>query len=298
MRTIIVAAGVLALAASGLTAGQVWHSTFATDYDGVVQFQSAPPSGEDMLAGGVSNGEAMVHVPQLGHRVGGNLYTKAGRALTSQGSWHDLTTSHSALYRFRWTALYEGPQGSIPDEGAYSAVGFVRSGTDWPQQGDMGVLMVNYKRADTGDYLLRPYAMVGAYASGGSAQSYSPFWINLGPDPFSQDFQLVIAYDAVTREQTIGLYNAAGHPIQHAGGGDAVFSQTVAGTNNAQFDYLGWEAYSVETGLDHNITAQDMAVNDLIYFDDPTGAFNALPEPATGLALAVGVALATARRRR
>jgi hypothetical protein len=300
MKTIMIAAGIVAIATSGLPAGQVWHSTFDSDYDGVVQFQSAPPSGEDMLSGGVSGGEAMVHIPQLGTREAGNLYVKSGRALIAEGTYANLTTSHSALYRFRWTALYEGDQGSIPGEGAMSSIGFIRSGIDWPQQSDLVVQMVNYKKAATGDYWLRPYALAAGNAPSGSGGTYTsgPFWMNLGPDPFSQTYHLVIAYDHTTREQTVGLYDEVGNPLLHAGGGPAVFSFVVPAVVQANFDYLGWESDANTIGGTTNITAQDWAVNDLMYFDDATSAFNYVPEPATALLVLTGVLIAGGRRRR
>ncbi len=254
-----------------------WWATFVNGMDEVAQFRSLPPSGPAIL-GTPSAGALPVTIPMLGHRQVGNLYPKAGRQLRAQ-RWYrdfrDTSTSHSALCRFRWTALYDGDQGSTPSGySAWSYFGFITSLLDWPQQGDLGVLMENYKNGTTGSYWLGLYANAAAYGTDGTAKTTGPQWVNLGPSPFAQDFQFVISYNATTKTQTVGLYDANGSLIRSV-------SQNLSGVS-PQFDYLGWQSYSLEAGGDQNIVAQSWLVKELAYFDTANGALEAMQSTDTG----------------
>ena len=53
--------------------------------------------------------------------------------------------------------------------------------------------MENYKSGSTGAYWLGLYANAAAYGTGGTAKTTGPQWVNLGPNPFVQDYQFIIS---------------------------------------------------------------------------------------------------------
>lgn len=304
MRSNILCLGVAALAISLCSAAKanlVWQDSFASGPNGVTQFDSA---GGNTMVGAVTNNQ----LPVTAVDNGTNAYTpdKAGEPL---GTTVSGANAFSGLYNFNFSGLNTNDPNNI----AFEAAGFL--GTAGPQTRQiMGVILRHWyiPASEATPSIPQGYYMgldlgfgsVGIVDFGYHAGNGT----YLGNSDPTASLQLAIGFDPTSNTLSAGLYDGGGDLL---GSNSAVINRTggMYGAHPASYDtnasiqaelnnfsgtYLGWEDY---TGNANNIsTTWDM--NSMSFYNDATGAFNAVPEPASiGLALFGMSALAMRRQR-
>jgi hypothetical protein len=273
---------VLALATFA-KANLVWMDSFSASSNGVVQFDNA---GGNNMVGPETAGQLPVTTVDNGT----NAYTpdKAGEPLGTTVSGQN---AFSGLYNFDWSNL--NPNSAI----AYEAAGFL--GTAGPQTRQiMGVILRHWyvsaaqatSQAPQGYYVGMDlgFGSVGITDFGYNGNSPTIF---LGNNLPTSNLQLAIGFDPTSNTLSAGLYDGAGNLL---GSHSAVISRNggmygahppaydsdpniQSELNNLAATYLGWEDY---TGNGNDIPTT-WSMNSLSFYNDATGAFNAVPEPAS-----------------
>lgn len=250
------------LAAPG-RAGEVWHATFTTGADGVVDVFDNN-SGKVMLG---SAGAGVLPVEVWDNATDAYTPDKAGRPLGGVVGGAD---SFSALYRFRWSDLNEDVTH------AWEAAGFFGSSAS-PQTRQVLVALMRHWKVG-GDY----YVRVGIGFSASSGFGYSAgSTINLGAAAENTDYQLALGYDGTTNVCTVGLYDAAGNLITGQSADLATLNTQPNQLSLLALDHLGWSDYTSSASGDR---ATIWEVDSLIYYSTADGAASnaAAPEEPVG----------------
>ncbi len=261
----------LALAASPLTAAEVWRSTYELDgipdgmevvRDGPAKMHFTGPTGGRLTVENWDNSNSAFAPDKCGRPLGATL--------TGDQSF-------SGLYRFHWSAL------NTETTQAYEFVGFLGDAAAQTRH-VCGTLLRHWKSGDT-FFVATDLAFGGAgntgfgYLAGNSAA--------LGTNPVGQEFQLAIGYDGVTHVLTVGLFDNQGQQVSV---NSADLDTDVPGLQSPatpldeilsiNLTHLGWSDYTGNGGD----RATVWQIDDLIYHDSSSGAFDQAgnPDPSTG----------------
>jgi len=278
---------------SAAQATLVFDKTFTTNANGVVQFENGV--GNQML-GPVSNNQLPVTV--LDNSTNAFTPDKAGAPL---GSTQTGANSFSALYNFNWSQLNTGGESAQ----AYEEAGFL--GPVAPQTRQVAGIILRHwfispadatAQTPSGYYmgLDLAFGSVGVTGFGYQAGANA---IYLGPD-FTPTHQIAIGYDGTAQTLTASLYDGSGNLLgTNTASVPTMFGKFTSASaaqseiSDLSVDHLGWSDYTGNGGD----VAETWQMNSLSYYNDATGAFAAVPEPAS-LGLLAGVGLFTLSRRR
>lgn len=296
----------------------VWESTFDTDADGVVNGSQnnelcATGSGTcpDVYATDLGNGAVMIGantggVQQILTQAVGEITNpppnKAGRPTADNGGPASRTKddSWSALYTFNWD-LSDEPSvgvGAIFYAGAFEP--FETGSQQWSTRRHMGVRLIRTVD-DAGRHGLN---LGGSWATEGFINVGRNFVgsINLdrtlGEDPNGYPLQLAMGYDAPTEIFTLSLHDGnTGQvlvdPELNDGDGLAVSASKelqkfgnlgvpqghpnlVKELNFINMTHIGWTDFASDNSANGTNTIWNM--DSLCFFDDPTGAFDAIAD--------------------
>lgn len=292
MWRMIAVAGIVLAAGGSAPAAEVWKSTFDTDADGVVDVYDNNPA--KTMIGSASGGKLEIHSQDSAS------FAETDRSGRPLGVAVDGHGEFSALYTFMWSGLN-------PSEAeVWEFAGFTASPPSNPGIARAWTGALLRHRNVGGDYRVRMGVQWGTtygqdrYAAGTD--------INLGPDPFSQTYQLAISYlggaddifvlDAELFDSSgtsLGIASATSIDGLLPWGSDP--AAKAAALDALLPTHLGWGDYKA-TAVDPN---RDIIwqVDSLGFYDTVDGALNAVvPEPASALLLVGGCLVGLGRRVR
>lgn len=257
--------------------GLIWQSTFDSGPDGVVDIFDNNP-GKAMI-GPASGGRLQIEV--WDNTTAAFTPDKAGRPLGAAVGSGD---SFSGLYRFNWSTLNQD------ETQAWEAVGFLGSTASPQTRQIVGAILRHWKVNGTSDHYVAVDIAFGSVGFTNFGYLAGPATF-IGTNPTADDFQLAIGYDGSTTTLTVGLFDAAGNPLA-LNSADLTVLTSAQEVGAMLVDHLGWSDYTANGGDRATI----WQVDSLAYYDDATGAFDAVPEPASLLLMLLG-GLAGLRRR-
>jgi len=277
--------------ASSANASQVFSINFSSGANGVTQFETGP---NNMIgpAGPSNNNQLQITTIDNG-TVSAYAPSKAGEPLGSTVT--SATQSYSGLVDFTWASTDSVTDNS---DAEFDWYGFMGASTAETRQ-ISGVALVHWYHA--GQYYVE---MLPEFASVGNtdvAEIRGIPAVNLGAT-IPSDMQIVVSWDASSNTVHDSFFVGG---VLEADGSATI--DNMYGANPPSYDkppfpqdevndqaltYLGWQDY---TG-DGNDLQTVWEVNSLSYYNDPNGAFAAVPEPASMSFLAGGCLLALKRR--
>lgn len=282
-RTVRIAGvSVLLILASNASAALVWQSDFTSSVDGVVNVKDRDTT--KAMIGPVSGGRLQITTKDKS--LAFNANDRAGRPL---GATLNGGNSMSALYKFNWSSLSNTTT-------TWEGFGFIGSDA-CPTTCTCSPNVCNTTRQVLGGLLQHRYdSLSGNYSlivgiEFGESGAGNHFYkggaeINLGATPQLNDYYFAIGYDGTSHVLSIAFYNSSGNVLSTVSqdldstpGGLVPSTGNTVQTmlNNLQLTHLGWNDY-VAAG--NNVTTV-WQVDQLIYFNDARGAFNAVPNAVT-----------------
>ncbi|GMV97605.1 MAG: hypothetical protein AMXMBFR83_19620 [Phycisphaerae bacterium] len=271
---------------------QVWTSTFDAGPDGVVDVKDCDST--KVMIGAAAGGRLTITTKDRGN-LGTTANDRAGRPL---GTTLNGNNSFSALYRFNWSSLsnntnpiYEGVgfMGSDACPTGCSATSCTPTVRLYQRQ-VCGALLIHRKDANTGNFMVRLGVQFGEAGLGNHFLKSASTEVNLGASASTPDYYLAIGYDGSSHVLSLGLFELNGAPLglfstdlDAFPGGLAPSAGNTVQTmlDSLAMTHLGWNDF-VLVGGGSTPNTNVWQVDELTYFNDAAGAFNAVPNQALG----------------